>query len=90
MVVLDQVRMVSPDVKNLEKGLDGYIRSTEDGELPQAPVQLVSGALESSNVNTVEALTNMIELSRKYEMQIKMMSTSKTHAQKSDSLVKLS
>jgi len=87
-VVLDQVRLVQPDIKQLEKGEDGYIRNT-GAELEQAPIKVVSGALESSNVNTVEALTNMIELSRKYEMQIKMMSTSKSHAQKSDSILKL-
>ncbi|QBZ83499.1 Flagellar basal-body rod protein FlgF [Hydrogenovibrio crunogenus] len=88
-VVLDQVRLVEPDIKQLEKGLDGYIRNNGP-ELEQAPIRVVSGALEGSNVNTVEALTNMIELSRKYEMQIKMMSTSKNHAQKSDSILKLS
>lgn len=88
LVVLDQLKLVKPDIKQLEKGLDGYIRSKE-GELPQAPVKLVSGALEGSNVNTVEALTNMIELSRKYEMQIKMMQTTKRHDQVSDKLLSM-
>lgn len=88
MVVLDQVRLVEPDIKNLEKGLDGYVRNTGE-ELDQAVVKVSNGMLESSNVNTIQALTNMIELSRKYEMQVKMMSTAKTHAQKSDNLVKL-
>ncbi|WP_024851393.1 flagellar basal body rod protein FlgF [Hydrogenovibrio kuenenii] len=88
MVTLDQLRLVEPDIKNLQKGLDGYVRNT-GANLDQANIKVTSGALESSNVNTVEALTNMIELSRKYEMQIKMMSTSKAHAQKSDSLLSL-
>ncbi|MBD3821025.1 MAG: flagellar basal body rod protein FlgF [Thiotrichales bacterium] len=89
MVTADQLRLVEPDIKNLQKGLDGYIRNT-GGNLDQATIKVTSGALESSNVNTVEALTNMIELSRKYEMQVKMMNTSKAHAQKSDSLLSLS
>lgn len=88
MVQLDQLRVVEPDVANLSKGLDGYIRNA-GGALEQANVRVVSGAKETSNVNTVEALTTMIELSRKYEMQVKMMNTSKTHAQKSDSLVSM-
>lgn len=88
MVQLDQLRVVQPEIENLSKGIDGYIRNN-GGELGQAAVTVVSGAKETSNVNTVEALTTMIELSRKYEMQIKMMNTSKTHAQKSDSIVKL-
>ncbi|WP_178861223.1 flagellar basal body rod protein FlgF [Thiomicrorhabdus cannonii] len=90
LVVLDQLRLVEPDIKQLQKGLDGFIRLPQ-GEAPpqQANVKVVSGALESSNVNTAEALVNMIELSRKYEMQVKMMSTAKTHAQKSDQLLSL-
>jgi flagellar basal-body rod protein FlgF len=90
LVVLDQLRLVEPDLKNLQKGEDGFIRQMAGGaELAQANVKVVSGALESSNVNTAEALVNMIELSRKYEMQVKMMSTAKTHAQKSDQLLSL-
>lgn len=88
-VVLDQIRLVEPDTKSLQKGQDGYIRNIGAQPLAQAAVTVVDGALETSNVNSVQALTNMIELSRKYEMQIKMMSTSKSHAQKSDSLLKL-
>ena len=90
LVVLDQIRLVKPDVKDLQKGLDGFTRLKAGADpLDQVPVSVVSGALESSNVNTAEALVNMIELSRKYEMQIKMMGTAKAHAQKSDSLLSL-
>ncbi|GAB6069727.1 flagellar basal-body rod protein FlgF [Thiomicrorhabdus hydrogeniphila] len=91
LVVLDRVRLVKPNVDDLEKGLDGYAR-LKDGApaLNQEPVNIVSGALEGSNVNTAEALVNMIELSRKYEMQVKMMATAKSHAQKSDSLLSIS
>lgn len=90
LVVLDRIRLVKPDPKDLEKGLDGYARLKE-GAPPvlQEQVVVVSGALEASNVNTAEALVNMIELSRKYELQVKMMNTSKSHAQKSDSLLSL-
>jgi flagellar basal-body rod protein FlgF len=90
LVVLDRLRLVKPDVQDLEKGLDGYTRLKDDAApLGQENVKMMSGALESSNVNTAEALVKMIELSRKYELQIKMMSTSKTHAQKSDALLSL-
>ena len=88
MVDIDQLKLVEPNPKELTKEVDGYIRNL-GGNLEQAEVQVVAGALESSNVNTVQALTRMIELSRQYEMQIKMMKTTKDHAQKSDSLLKL-
>jgi flagellar basal-body rod protein FlgF len=56
---------------------------------PQADMKVSSGVLEGSNVSSVEALTNMIELSRNYEMQIKMMRTAKEHSEKSDSILSL-
>ncbi len=89
MVDIDQIQMVKPDLRQLTKGLDGYIRS-EEANLEPANVVLLSGAIETSNVNTVRALTTMIELSRQFELQIKMMNVAKDHAQKTDSLVRLS
>lgn len=90
LVILDRIRLVKPNPSDLEKGLDGYARLKE-GAPPalQETVMVVSGALETSNVNTAESLVNMIELSRKYELQIKMMSTAKDHAQKSDALLSI-
>jgi len=36
-------------------------------------VRIASGVLESSNVNTVEAMTTMIQLARQFEAQVKLM-----------------
>jgi flagellar basal-body rod protein FlgF len=36
---------------------------------------VASGQLESSNVNPAEALAEMIEMSRHYEMQVRAMNT---------------
>ena len=47
---------------------------------PDATVQLVPGALESSNVNIAEAMTNMIELARNYDMQLKSMKAAEDNA----------
>ena len=41
----------------------------------EAATELVSGAIESSNVNVADALVDMIEFSRKVEFQVKMMKT---------------
>ncbi|MBN2647037.1 MAG: flagellar basal body rod protein FlgF [Thiotrichales bacterium] len=88
LVVLDRLRLVEPDVQQLYKGLDGLSRLREGAaELGQANISVVSGALETSNVNSAEALVEMLSLQRKYELQVKMMETSKNHAQKSDSLL---
>lgn len=90
VVVIDQLRLVEPDIRELEKGLDGYIRLRPGNEeLAQAGIRVVNGALEGSNVNTVEALVTMIELTRKHEMQVKMMRTAKDHGAASDKILSI-
>lgn len=73
--IIDRIRMVNPDPATLEKNSSGLFQSRE-GEPFQndAAVSLQSGVLESSNVSVVEELTNMISLSRQFEVQVKMMS----------------
>lgn len=85
----DQLRITNPDIKSITKNPQGLLVSDMMANLPQADMKVSSGTLEGSNVSSVEALTNMIELSRSYEMQIKMMRTAKEHSAKSDSILSL-
>lgn len=79
--VVDRIKLVNPPVNQLYKGEDGLMRLKDGGELdPDAKVTIVSGMLESSNVNTAEALVNMIDLSRQYETQIKIMRDAEENA----------
>jgi flagellar basal-body rod protein FlgF len=89
--IVGRLRIVTPNdtsPKQMEKGLDGFLRS-KAGTTPQVDGRLMSGVLESSNVNTVQSLVDMISLQRKYEMQVKMMSTSNKNEEKSNSLLSL-
>lgn len=76
LVAVGRLRLVNPDTKNLKRTDDGLIR-TKDGTAvaPDANVRVINGMLETSNVNPVMALTQMIELSRAFETHIKMMET---------------
>ncbi|WP_294946156.1 flagellar basal body rod protein FlgF [Sulfurivirga sp.] len=94
-VVVDQLRLVAPNEKDLVKGEDGFIRLKPGalmGEeaLVRANLRLIKGALETSNVNVAQALVNMLELSRKYELQVKMMKTAKDHSDATDKLLRMS
>jgi flagellar basal-body rod protein FlgF len=73
---IDRIKLVNPDHDQIVKGEDGLFR-LKSGEPAEADanVNLVTGTLETSNVNSVDALVNMISLSRQFEMQIKMMRT---------------
>ena len=74
MVVVDRIRLVNPEEQDLVRGDDGLFRHKEGlVAVPDAQVRVVSGALESSNVNAVEALVTMIELSRRFEAVTKIM-----------------
>jgi flagellar basal-body rod protein FlgF len=47
---------------------------------------VTNGALESSNVNVVETMVNMISLARQFEMQMKMLENAQNNAGKADQL----
>lgn len=90
MVVLDRIKLVKMPLTELVKGEDGLMRSDRQELLPaDASVKLVSGMLESSNVNAVSALVNMIDLSRKFEMQIKVMRTAQENDAKAAELLRI-
>ncbi len=72
--VLDRIKLVKPDMKDMEKQGDGLLH-TKDGQplAASADVSLTTGVLEGSNVNAFVAMTEMIELARNFELQTKVM-----------------
>ncbi|MFT5781059.1 MAG: flagellar basal-body rod protein FlgF [Pseudomonas sp.] len=72
---VDRLKLVKPDLKQMEKGLDGMIHFKGGELLADANVRLNSGFLQSSNVNAVEEMTAILSLSRQFELHIKMMRT---------------
>ena len=51
-------------------------------------VRIASGVLEASNVNIADAMVNMIELSRHFDLQVKAMRTAEENAAASAQLLK--
>ncbi|MEW8211574.1 MAG: flagellar basal body rod C-terminal domain-containing protein, partial [Candidatus Thiodiazotropha taylori] len=91
LAIVDRIKMVNPPRDALYKGEDGLLRMKEGGEADaDAATQLVSGSIESSNVNVADALVNMIELSRKFELQVKMMKNAEEMDKASASLMNMS
>lgn len=90
LVEIDRIKLVDPPLDSLEKGEDGLLRLIGGGEAdPDAAVSVVAGALESSNVNAVAAMVNMISLARQFEMQIKMMRVAEEADQATSSMLQL-
>ena len=90
LAVVDRIKLVIPADRELGKGPDGLLRLKSGEPAPaDASVRLSTGALESSNVNTIEAMVNMIELSRLFEMNVKMMKTAGENESASTRLLRL-
>ena len=71
---VDRIKLVNPQLSDLEKGEDGLFRMKEGESAPaDAIVKIIPGSLEGSNVNAIAEMVNMINLQRQYEMQIKAM-----------------
>lgn len=70
---VDRLRLATPAGSDIAKGLDGLFRVKGGGILPDDPeARLVSRSLEGSNVSATTALVEMIEASRSWDTQLKM------------------
>ncbi len=73
---VDRLKLVKPDMKQMEKGTDGMIHFKGKGQVESdSNVRVSSGFLQASNVNAVEEMTAILSLSRQFELHIKMMRT---------------
>lgn len=84
-----RIKLVNPPAESLARGDDGLFRMADGTDAPpDANVRLASGVLESSNVNVADAMVNMIELSRHFDLQVKAMRTAEENAAASAQLLK--
>lgn len=91
IALVDKLKLVNPGNASMIRGDDGMFR-TSDGQPAQddPTVQVVSGAVEGSNVNPVEAMVSMISNARQFEMQMKMLTTADSNEQSANALLNFS
>lgn len=71
---IDRLQLVSPAGSDVVKGVDGLFRVRGGGVLPADPdARVTTRSLESSNVSATQALVEMIEASRSWDTQLKML-----------------
>ena len=88
--VLGRLKLVNPDVSNMVRASDGlFVMKDGNPAEVDANVIAISGALESSNVNVVEEMVNMISLARQFEMQMKLLQNAENNANKASQLLSL-
>ena len=75
---MGQLKLVSAKGSKIEKGDDGLFHVANNGTLPSDPdARITSGTLEGSNVSVTKTLTDMIDASRAWETQVKMLAGAK-------------
>tara|TARA_R110002072_G_scaffold122685_1_gene257447 strand:+ start:7195 stop:7938 length:744 start_codon:yes stop_codon:yes gene_type:complete len=92
LAIVDRIRLVNPDAADLEKSEDGLVHLKEGvaPPIPDGAIQVAPGFLEGSNVNAVSALTDILSLSRQYELQVKLMSQADEMSQSTARLLQFS
>ena len=87
---IDRLKLVSPEGSKIAKGVDGLFRVPDNGALPADPeAKLTASSLEGSNVNATQALVDMIDSSRAWETQIKLLTTAREIDSASSDLMRL-
>jgi flagellar basal-body rod protein FlgF len=90
LATVDRIRLVNPAATTLEKREDGLVHYRDGAKAPvDATVRVASGYLEGSNVNAVEALTEMLGLARQYDIQVKLMKTVDDNAEAAARLLQI-
>ena len=92
-----RLKLVKAEGKEVQRGDDGMFRLTQAtqatrGATLQADpsIRVMSGVLEGSNVKPVEAMTDMIASARRFEMQMKIISSVDENAGKANQLLSMS
>ncbi len=90
MTSAGRIKLVNPPEDQLVRGEDGLFRQKDGGAAEvDNRVVVVSGALESSNVNPVNEMVDMIAQARLYDMHMKLLQNAEQNAAKADQALSL-
>jgi flagellar basal-body rod protein FlgF len=88
--VIDKLKLADTKGSDTVKGLDNLLRVRGGGVLPEdLDAKVQGGAIEGSNVNMTQALVDMIENQRSYEVQANMLKSAKDMDESGASLMRL-
>lgn len=95
-VTLGKLKLVQASGSELQRGDDGLFRltaaaqTTRGATLPlDATMKVMPGVLEGSNVSTTQTMVDMIANARRFEMQMKVISSVDENEQKANQLLSM-
>ena len=86
---IGRLKLVNPPEEDLVRSEDGLFVTKSGNAEVDATVNIVSGALEGSNVNVVDAMVTMISLARQFETQMKLLQSAENNANKASQLLSM-
>ncbi|HEX8300341.1 flagellar basal-body rod protein FlgF [Sphingomonas sp.] len=88
--VIDRIKLADATGSQTAKGLDNLLHVKGGGVLPEdLDAKCQSGSLEQSNVNLTQALVDMIENQRSYEVQANLLKEAKNMDESAASLMRM-
>ena len=90
LVVINRIQLVNPPPAQIQRGADGLFRDTQGPAAADGTVQLAVGALEGSNVNPMQAMIQILDNTRAFEIQTKLMQTVDQNRQAATQLLNVS
>ena len=91
VATVGRIKLVNPPLDSIQRGADGLFRTTNGVPAEaDASTTVDSGALESSNVDLASCMVNMIELSRRFDLQVKALHTAEDDGAESAKLLQSS
>ena len=88
VAIAGRIKLTNPNETDLVRGEDGLFR-LKSGQPAEADanVTLISGALETSNVNPAEAMVSMVSLARQFEMQMRVIRAAEDNNRSADKVL---
>lgn len=89
--IIGRLKMATPTAEDpIKRGDDGLFRTTTGEPLPNDDTaRLQVGALESSNVNSIEAMVGIIQTARQFEAQMRLVQTAESNDRAAGQLLSL-
>ena len=90
LVQIDIIKLAAPDAADLTKHATGHLVTHSGAPAERDPnITVTSGMLESSNVSAINELTEILSLSRQYELEVRMMRVAEENDESASQLLRI-
>jgi len=87
-----QIKLENPNIRDLTRADDGFFELPQDQPpaTPDQSVQVIQRQYETSNVSAANAMVQMINQSRMFDLNMRLISTAEQNARQANVLLTMS